>query len=237
MPRLILKYKNNTLAIHRLAPGASITIGRREDNDIVIQNIAVSGHHARIDSVGERFLLTDLQSKNGCIINDKQVNSHWLEHDDTIMIGKHTLDFGYMKGEVSSVDEDDQKGEQTLRIENDLQKSAAPNDDENAAAGESADSQPIAKLLYLEGGNGEVLIDNDVIKIGKDTASDIVLSGLMVGPTAATISKSKEGYRLNYVSGIAKVKLNGKPIKQPEALNNADEIEIGTSRWRFSFQG
>ena len=71
MPILTLKFKNNVIADYQLEKGKSLTIGRRGANDVVIENLAVSGHHAKIDSVGDGFVLTDLQSKNGCFVNEQ----------------------------------------------------------------------------------------------------------------------------------------------------------------------
>ena len=68
MPMLTLKFKKNTIADYPLQKGKSVTIGRRTNNDIVVENLAVSGHHAKIDSIGDGFVLTDLQSKNGCFV-------------------------------------------------------------------------------------------------------------------------------------------------------------------------
>ena len=99
MPTITLRFKNNVIETREMQPGQSITIGRLEDNDMVIENLAVSGHHAKIDSVGEGFLLTDLQSKNGCFVNEKLVAAHWLNHGDVISIGKHVLQFTFKEGE------------------------------------------------------------------------------------------------------------------------------------------
>jgi hypothetical protein len=52
MPMLTLKFKKNTIADYPLQKGKSVTIGRRTNNDIVVENLAVSGHHAKIDSIG-----------------------------------------------------------------------------------------------------------------------------------------------------------------------------------------
>ena len=71
MPLLTLKFKDNVIQEFPLQKETSITIGRRNDNDIVIENLAVSGNHAKIDSAGEGFVLTDLQSKNGCFVNER----------------------------------------------------------------------------------------------------------------------------------------------------------------------
>ena len=64
MPTLTLKFKNESIALFNLESGRSLTIGRRNENDIMINNLAVSGYHAKIDSVGEGFVFVDLQSKN-----------------------------------------------------------------------------------------------------------------------------------------------------------------------------
>lgn len=60
MPMLTLKFKKNTIADYPLQKGKSVTIGRRTNNDIVVENLAVSGHHAKIDSIGDGFVLTVL---------------------------------------------------------------------------------------------------------------------------------------------------------------------------------
>ncbi len=65
MPTLTLKFKDNKLGEYPIEQGRSLTIGRKESNDISIENLAVSGHHAKVDAVGEEYLVTDLKSKNG----------------------------------------------------------------------------------------------------------------------------------------------------------------------------
>ncbi|MGD9351074.1 MAG: FHA domain-containing protein, partial [Desulfobacterales bacterium] len=60
MPKITLKFKDNVLADYHLPPGCSLKIGRRKDNDIVIDNLAVSSHHGKIDSAGDGFVYIDL---------------------------------------------------------------------------------------------------------------------------------------------------------------------------------
>ncbi|MDX2447595.1 MAG: FHA domain-containing protein, partial [Desulfobacterales bacterium] len=103
MPRLILKFKDTKINDFLLDQGRNITIGRRESNDIVIENLAVSGMHAKIDTVDKGYLLTDLKSKNGTFVNGQLVATHWLGHGDTVSIGKHTLVFAYAEGEERDV--------------------------------------------------------------------------------------------------------------------------------------
>ena len=99
MPTLTLQFNEKTVGKYHLKKGEGLTIGRRENNDVVIENLAVSGHHAKIESVDDGFLLTDLQSKNGSFVNKQRVSSHWLKEGNVIDIGKHTLVFAYEEGE------------------------------------------------------------------------------------------------------------------------------------------
>ena len=78
---------------YQIGIGQSLTIGRNESNDIIIDNLAVSANHARIESVSASFIIKDLQSTNGTFVNEKLVSAHGLRHNDIILIGKHTLLF------------------------------------------------------------------------------------------------------------------------------------------------
>ena len=110
MPTLKLSFKKKTLENFRVRKGYSLTIGRKKNNDIIIENLAVSSYHAKIDSVGDEFVLVDLQSKNGSFVNEKLVASHWLKPGDVISIGKHTLVF-------DSSDDEEWTGDGTDEIE------------------------------------------------------------------------------------------------------------------------
>ena len=105
MPKISLIFKNNVLADFHLPVGCSLKIGRKTDNDVVIENLAVSGHHAKIDSVGDGFIFIDLKSKNGSFVNKELVTSHWLHDGDTINIGKHSLAFAYFDSEKQGKEE------------------------------------------------------------------------------------------------------------------------------------
>ena len=72
---------------------------------VVIDDPAVSGHHAKIDSLEDRFVLIDLQSKNGSFVNEELVTSHWLRHGDVISIGEHCLVFEYTEKEKPYAEE------------------------------------------------------------------------------------------------------------------------------------
>jgi pSer/pThr/pTyr-binding forkhead associated (FHA) protein len=102
MPQITLKYKNKILPVkykntvlqkYPVSIGQTVTIGRNDSNDIVIDNMAVSGAHARIDSIAATFILTDLESTNGTFVNDQLISTHGLRNNDVILIGKHELIF------------------------------------------------------------------------------------------------------------------------------------------------
>ena len=92
MARLILTFNKQVIKEYPFLKD-SVTIGREDDNTIVIPNLAVSGYHARIDKAGSEFIITDLQSTNGTFLNNKKVVSQKLAHGDNILIGKHIILF------------------------------------------------------------------------------------------------------------------------------------------------
>ena len=232
MPVLTLKFKKNTIAEYTLQNGKSMTIGRRSNNDVVIENLAVSGHHAKIDSVGDGFVLTDLQSKNGCFVNEQLVTSHWLKHNDVVNIGKHTLIFSYKQDESRPDDGSGEKMDRTMVMDTNKYRDMKSKSNSQAAQ-KKLEGGPMGVLSYLSGGEGEVELNKKLIKIGKDSASDIVVSGLGIGQTAATISMRPNGYYLSHVGGLIKAKVNGEAVKESIQLKEFDVIELGSKKMQF----
>jgi pSer/pThr/pTyr-binding forkhead associated (FHA) protein len=234
MPTLTLKYKEKIIKEYALEKGKGLTIGRNEKSDIVIENLAVSGHHAKIDSVEGGFLLTDLESTNGSFVNEVLVTSHWLKGGDVINIGKHDLVFDYAEGE-SQPDEARAQMDQTMIMDTEQYRAMLEKNIPKAAPPVS-EEEPIPALSFLAGGEGEVKLSKKLTKIGKSSSSDIVIGGFTVGKTAATISKRPNGYYLSYVSGMAKPKVNGVAVKESVKLKEFDVIEIGSVKVEFIFE-
>ena len=69
-----------------------LTIGRNPDNDILIDNLAVSDRHARIIRGADGYVLQDLGSTNGTFVNEKKIDQVALNEKDTIDIGKHLIE-------------------------------------------------------------------------------------------------------------------------------------------------
>lgn len=232
MPILSLKFKGNTIQDYTLSSERSLTIGRSEDNVITIENLAVSSHHAKIDSVGDSFLLTDLQSKNGCFVNEKMVSTHWLQDGDVIHIGKHTLRFGYGPGE-SPPALSPTHSENTMVMDAGQYRDMLEKDDSAMAERLKSEKEPVGILSFLSGGEGEVALSKKIVKLGKDKGADIRISGFTVGQTAATISRRPSGYYLSYVGGFSKPKVNGVSVKESIPLNEFDIIEVGSTKLQF----
>ena len=237
MPILTLKFRDRSLDDYKLQRGHSLTIGRRKNNDVIIENLAVSGHHAKIDSVADGFVLVDLQSKNGSFVNEQLINSHWLKNGDVISIGKHSLVFSYTSNEEMP-DEDSDEMEKTMVIDTsqhrDMMKKSESNGFKSFAKNSNHDIGGV--LTYLNGGNGRIELTGKITKLGKDATSDIVVKGLFIGRTSVTISKRPDGFYLSYVGGLSKPKINEKTVKQSSVLNDLDVIDIGSTKLQFFYK-
>lgn len=231
MPTLTLRFEQNPLKQYRLEKGATLTIGRRETNDVVIENLGVSGYHAKIDSLDDTFLLTDLQSRNGTFVNEKLVTSHWLKHGDVVIIGKHTLVFEYAADEDRPA-ADSGMMEETMVMQTDSYQAMLAKSYPHAPAQE-VERETIGVLTYLAGGEGDVKLTKKLTRIGKDPTCDIVVGGLMAGQTIATVSSRPAGYFISYVGGMTKPKVNGATVKDTVKLEEFDVVEIGSVKLQF----
>src|ERR1700683_105820 len=161
MARLVLSLESQVMAEYNMTK-ERYTIGRLPDNDVRIDNPAVSGHHSLIINILNDSFLEDLNSTNGTYVNGKLIKKHALQHGDVVTVGHHQLRF---------VEDDEQQDEfeKTMVI----QPSARPVDRLRAAAavaeavgagpsatgrsrtlGEQAAALKKAKLQVLCGGYG-----------------------------------------------------------------------------------
>ena len=81
-----------------------LSIGRKADNDIPIDNLAVSGKHALVITILDDSFLEDLGSTNGSYVNGKLIKKHALKDGDVIAIGKHELKY---VNELATADDDE----------------------------------------------------------------------------------------------------------------------------------
>jgi pSer/pThr/pTyr-binding forkhead associated (FHA) protein len=234
MPVLTLKFKDISQGEFQVEKGKTLSIGRLADNDICIENLAVSGHHAKVDAVGEGYLLTDLQSKNGTFVNGYPVVSHWLAHGETIQICKHTISFELTGNELKKQPSHSCQMDQTMILDTKAYRNLMSEHVKETPDIQPQKTQETAGFLsFLTGGSGEFELSKKIIRIGKSETSDIVVTGLTVGQAAATISKRPLGYYLSYVGGISKPKVNGESIKESVLLKDLDVIVVGSIKMQF----
>jgi pSer/pThr/pTyr-binding forkhead associated (FHA) protein len=106
MARLDLHLDGQVLAEYNMSK-ERYTIGRLPDNDIRIDNPAVSGHHALVINILNDSFLEDLNSTNGTYVNGKIIKKHALQHADVITVGHHALRF--VDGDVDEPEDEFQK--------------------------------------------------------------------------------------------------------------------------------
>lgn len=70
-----------------------LSIGRKHENDIQLNDLTVSGRHALISRVGEKVFIEDLNSTNGTLVNGNYVSKMALQHGNVVQVGHHLFTF------------------------------------------------------------------------------------------------------------------------------------------------
>ena len=247
MARLILKFKDRILQVYPLRQDQHVAIGRRSTNDIVIDNLAVSGHHARIENSADGFTITDLQSKNGTFLNGEPVLEGVLKDQDVVTVGKHTLvaDLTDSLAVEDSMDQPDERQEPTASFD-DSQTMLLDTSAARRMRGEEMSPPPAPEPVHPEtdllsvlsdpsGGNGQLALTQKPITIGKNDDADIVLQGpwsLLAGSPAVTVGKQAGDVFLRFNGGFIKPKRNGASVKGTVMLNHDDIVEVGPIKIR-----
>jgi len=233
MAKLLLTFNKQVIKEYPFAKD-SITMGRQDDNTIVIDNLAVSGYHAKIDKLGGEYILTDMQSTNGTFVNDQKVVSHKLSHGDNIVIGKHVILFVATEKEKLEGEGKDKRLPLDKTMLLDTQKQRELLAKQKVAPSTAKIPEKVGVISFIDdSGLGEIELSKKLTKIGKAETSEIRLTGLLMGATAATISRRPSGYAISFAGGMTKLKVNGSVIKDSVPLNDFDTIELGSYKFQF----
>jgi pSer/pThr/pTyr-binding forkhead associated (FHA) protein len=196
-----------------------VTLGRRASNDIQIDNLAVSGDHARFITVGEETLIEDLESTNGSQINGKKVQKQALRHGDVVAIGKYKLTYHNEAGNAPAA---------TDGFENTILINAADEDElvEEVAtdAAVSADTLRPARVQVLNGPatGKELELTKTLTTLGK------------TGAQVAVITRRPQGYFITHVEGEQRPAVNGAAIgMQAYPLADHDVIDVAGVKMEF----
>jgi len=197
------------------------TLGRRPYNDIVIDNLAVSGEHAVLQMVGADVFIEDLNSTNGTYINGKAIKKQLLSHNDTVEIGKYKIKY---------LVEDGTDYEKTMIMKPGSVPSGgssgySPTVGFGASGfGNLGSSTAPAAIKVLNGAAAgrEVVLTKVVTTVGKP------------GVQVASITKRPGGYVLAHVEGALRPTVNGNPlIGETVHLKNGDVIELAGTQMQF----
>ena len=247
MTKLNFSLEGNSLGEFTLEK-ERITIGRRPNNDIHIDNLAVSGEHAVIITIGNDSFLEDLNSTNGTLVNKLPIKKHVLHHDDIIEFGKYQLQYINEKQQKLAVKNDGFA--QTVMIEP-AKARAVPSEtisevNANETALPEAQLAPIAAVQAAEDAvNNKVAADNAPIighlqvlngtSVGRDLPLNKTITTLgKPGEQVAVITKRPHGYFITHVEGAALPMVNAQTIGvQAFALNDHDVIELGGIKMEF----
>ena len=216
-----------------------VTIGRSPDNDLPVDNLAVSNYHARIYFEGSRLVVEDLDSLNGTFVNDLRVERATLHDGDSIWIGKHhikvdaTADTA-IPWETGRKPASAPKINETMVLDTKARRDMLQ---QAAAMGERSQFSPgrvkMPTLIVLNGrvDHKEYVLTNKLTVIGKSPMATVRLRGWFKPQVAAQISQRDDGYYLGTGAKIPSV--NGSPIPGPIRLNDGDLIEICGVRMNF----
>lgn len=224
-----------------------MTIGRKASNDIVIDNLAVSGEHAAIITILHDSFLEDLDSTNGLIVNGVATKKHFLQNNDLVEIGKHSLK--YVNDQVSKTSAADFEKTMVLRgpvkiappppvaiaepatgftqTQVILNKPATPPLEQTDKLDAPVATAQVAVVQILTGPNAgkELELVKNLTTLGKP--------GLQV----AVLARRPHGFFITHVEGASYPLLNGQPLsEQPHQLNDHDLIELAGVKMEFYFK-
>jgi pSer/pThr/pTyr-binding forkhead associated (FHA) protein len=223
MARLVLSLDGVVLREVSLSKERT-TVGRRSHNDVVIDNLAVSGEHAVIFQSGGESYLEDLGSTNGTTVNGQPIKKHLLQSGDMIEIGKYRLRF-LADGDADDAGEVDIDTSQPLRREFYGPGPATIQVRQPGTLPAEAQHASTALIKILSGANAgrELALVKALTTIGRP------------GHQVAVITRRPTGYFIAHVEGEAYPAVNGTSLgAAAHPLNDKDIIELAGVKMQFS---
>ncbi len=221
--------------------GRPVGIGRAPDNDLPVDNLAVSNYHARVYFEAGKLVVEDLDSLNGTFVNDMRVERATLRDGDSIHIGKHRIKvdatadsvLGWDSGPKASAPRIDETMVLDTKARRDmLQQAAAMGERSQFAAGRI--KMPTLVVLSGRTDQKEYVLTNKLTVIGKSGMATVRLKGWFKPQVAAQIHARDDGYYLGPGDKVPQV--NSSPIPGPVRLNDGDLIEVCGVRMNFLFR-
>jgi pSer/pThr/pTyr-binding forkhead associated (FHA) protein len=204
MPKMIVSIDGVVIKEVQLTKDRT-TLGRRPYNDIVIDNLAVSGEHAVMQISGLDVFLEDLNSTNGTYVNGKAIKKQQLKNGDTVEIGKYKIKFVH-DGAVEN-----------------FEKTTVIN------AGAVVTAEPAALV-----GNGSIRVMSGAAAGRQVQLVKVVTTIGKPGVAVAAITRRPHGYVVALVEGAIKPTVNGSAIgTEAITLRNGDLLELAGTQMQF----
>jgi pSer/pThr/pTyr-binding forkhead associated (FHA) protein len=214
-PAVTLVFKDKEIG-HWVLDRPVFNIGRTADNDIVVDNLAVSRLHAVLEKEKGHYYIRDCDSLNGTLLNNKKVGRAKLDPGDEIVIGKHTLKFQKQTGIEAGGGPDIAPFDQTVIFGS----GQVPNQPMYPTDENGSTPQLIEKT-----GDSITALSRPIV-MGKDDSADVEINGFLVAKQHAEIVPHDGGHVLRHLNGRRKVTVGGRAVKE-HILQNHDEIRIG----------
>ena len=236
MARLILSLDGQVMAEYNMNK-ERYTVGRLPDNDIRIDNAAVSGHHSLIINILNDSFLEDLNSTNGTYVNGKLIKKHALQHGDVITVGHHQLRF-------MEDDEQQDEFEKTMVIQPSARPVEALRAVTEAAPPHAGDTATHAKVRP-QAGHAPKSAKLQVLS-GAFAGRELELTKTLTtlgrpGVQVAAITRRAEGFYIVHVDSDRPHHyplLNGSPIgSQAAPLRDNDVIQLAGVKMGFFLSG
>lgn len=262
MAKLQFSLEGNALGEYELNK-ERIMIGRRSGNDIHIDNLAVSGEHAVITTIGNDSFLEDMNSTNGTLVNGKPVKKHVLQHQDVIEFGKYQLLYintaqskapanqgGFQNTVVMRPGKlavaATETAETTEKTEEKTQEETQDKAESKIDAQVAAQATEAAANVATEAASKAPTASTDVPKVGRlqmlngaNSGREITLNKALTtlgkaGTQVSVITKRPHGYFITHVEGEILPFINGQKIGlQAQALNDHDVIDMAGLKMEF----
>ena len=202
------------------------TLGRRPYNDIVIDNLAVSGEHAVLQMTGHDVFIEDLNSTNGTYINGKAVKKQLLQHNDTVEIGKYKIKY---------LLEDGTDYEKTMVLKpGAFPGAAAPRPQPSQFGASNFGASNFGTLSGSMVPPAAIKVLNGAA-VGREVSlTKVVTTVVKPGVQVASITKRPGGYVFAHVEGSLRPTVNGNPLVGDSVpLRNGDVIELAGTQMQF----
>ena len=214
MPKLIVSIDGVVIKEVTLAKDRT-TLGRRPYNDIVVDNLAISGEHAVLHLIGGDVYLEDLNSTNGTYVNGRAIKKQALEQNDIIEVGKYKVRYLATAGSENAAPV---RATVPPAPSGPIPLSSAPTVQSPLGGGTAGVA--VIRVLSGSGAGRELSLQKVVTTIGKP------------GVAVAAVTRRLHGYVVAPIDGGTV--LNGEPLgSEAVALQDGDVLELGGTRMQF----